>query len=565
MPASRDPFSGKNKRGPLEWQAGEYSRRIDRRLAAWEESSLLSRLWDKDPTIWFPDPRPELGDRLGWLDLPERMQPEEPEWTDLGERVKHDGFEHVVLLGMGGSSLAPEVFAAVLGRAPGFPELHVLDSTHPDEIRALEGRIRPQQTLFLVSSKSGTTLETLSLFRYFWRRLQDTGGKAGNHFAAVTDPGSSLETLARDRGFRRVFLSPPDVGGRYSAIAPFGLVPAALLGLDIRELLACGAQAARANSPGTPPGRAPGAVLGAVLGELAGERNKVTFLASVSLSAFPAWLEQLIAESTGKEGRGILPITDEPPAAARTAAPERVFVFMTLEGDDHTALDSLAADLEQAGHPVVRICLSSRYEIASEMFNWEVGVALASSILGVHPFDQPDVQLAKELTRRAMLEGGGEMEEGDSVHVSRTGRLERSLHEFVEAAVSGDYFTLQAFLPRSPENREALLEIRNRLQALTGLAGTLGFGPRFLHSTGQLHKGGPPGGLSMQLVDEPGLDLPVPETDFSFAQLIAAQSLGDFHALRQKGRTVLRFSVGRERLRGLEKLIEALGKIHVGD
>jgi transaldolase/glucose-6-phosphate isomerase len=554
-----------NRRVPMEWKGGEYGERIERRLAAWEKSSLLSRLWEKDPKIWFPDPRPELCDRLGWLDLPKRMPALLAEWTDLGERVKRDGFEHVVLLGMGGSSLAPEVYAGILGRAPGFPELHVLDSTHPDEIRALERLIRLELTLFLVSSKSGTTLETLSLFRHFWSRFHDTGGKAEDHFAAVTDPGSALENLARERGFRKVFLSPPDVGGRYSALAPFGLVPAALLGLDIRELIECGTQAARAHSPGTPPARAPGAVLGAFLGEPAGERNKVTFLASGSLNTFASWLEQLIAESTGKEGRGILPIVDDPAAAARTATSEQMFAFMTLEGDRHEALDSLAVDLEQAGHPVVRQHLASRFQIASEMFNWEVGTALASSILGVHPFDQPDVQVSKELTRRAMQEGGEEAEGGDAIPVSRTGRLERALRDFVEASVTGDYFTVQAFLPRSEENREALLDIRRRLQVLTGLAGTLGFGPRFLHSTGQLHKGGPPGGLSLQLVDEPDTDLPVPETDYSFARLIGAQSLGDFHALRRQGRTVLRLSLGRERRRGLERLAEALGKIRLGD
>jgi transaldolase/glucose-6-phosphate isomerase len=549
----------------LEWQAGEYRGRIERRLAAWEESSLLTRLWDKDPTIWFPDPRPELSDRLGWLELPGRMLSLLPEWADLGERVKYEGYEHVVLLGMGGSSLAPEVYAGILGRAPGFPELHVLDSTHPDEIRALEKRIRPERTLFLVSSKSGTTLETLSLFRYFWSRLQDLGGKAADRFAAVTDPGSALEVLARERGFRKVFLSPPDVGGRYSALAPFGLVPAALMGLDVRELLASGAQAARAHSPGTPPARASGAVLGAVLGEPAGERNKVTFLASESLNAFTPWLEQLIAESTGKDGRGILPVVDETAAAACTAAHERIFVFMTLEGDRYMALDSLAGDMEKAGHPVVRLHLDSRIQIASEMFNWEVGTALASSILGVHPFDQPDVQLSKELTGRAMQEGGGEAEGVDTIPVSRTGRMGRALREFVEASVPGGYFTVQAFLPGSLETREALREVRERLQALTGLAGTLGFGPRFLHSTGQLHKGGPPGGLSLQLVDEPESDLPVPETDYSFARLIGAQSLGDYHALRRQGRTVMRLSLGRDRLRGLEELTGALGKIPLGD
>jgi transaldolase/glucose-6-phosphate isomerase len=256
---------------------------------------------------------------------------------------------------------------------------------------------------------------------------------------------------------------------------------------------------------------------------------------------------------------------DELPKEVRAAAKDQIFVFMTLEGDRHAALDSLASDLEKAGHPVVRLHLASRCQIASEMFNWEVATALASSILGVHPFDQPDVQLSKELTHRAMQEGGGEAEGGNTIPVSRTGRLDRALREFVEASVSGGYFAVQAFLPRSEENREAILDIRRRLQVLTGLAGTLGFGPRFLHSTGQLHKGGPPGGLSLQLVDEPETDLPVPETDYSFARLIGAQSLGDFHALRRQGRTVLRLSLGRERHRGLEKLTEALGKIRLGD
>jgi len=549
----------------MEWQANEDKERIALRLDAWTDISMLSRLWERDPTIWFSAPRPEITDRLGWLELPERMSQEVGEWAALGEEIRQNGYEHVVLLGMGGSSLAPEVFSSVLGRVPDYPELCVLDSTHPDEIRALEDRIRLERTLFLVSSKSGTTLETLSLFRHFWQRLSGIGGGVGAHFAAVTDPGSPLEAMARARDFRSIFLSPPDVGGRYSGLAPFGLVPAVLLGLDVHELLAQAQKAARAHAPTVTPDQAPGVVLGAILGELACDRNKLMFLASSSLTSFPAWLEQLIAESTGKDNRGILPVAAGLSSVDQAGAPDRIYVFLSLEGDDLSSLSPLAASLERAGHPVVRTHLLSRYEIAAEMYAWEVATALASSVLGVNPFDQPDVQLAKELAIRAMKGEDGEIEgEGDTIFASQAGQLERSLRELLSGVEPGGYFALQAFLPSSREISGTLLEIQKRLQMMTGLVCTLGFGPRFLHSTGQLHKGGPGGGMFLQLVDEPAQDLPVPETEYSFARMIAAQSLGDLHALRRRGRRVLRVSLGKEREKALDRVLAALGRIHSG-
>jgi len=548
--------------------------RVTDRLAAWETVAFCRRLWQKDPTLWSSRPLPELADRLGWLTLPEMMHEQAVDLRAFAEEVKTEGIRHVVLLGMGGSSLAPEVFQKTFGNSPGSPALLVLDSTHPSAVRAIEAQIDPRRTLFLFSSKSGTTLEPLSFFRYFWHYVSNHARIPGRHFAAITDPGTSLEGLARERGFRRVFAAPPDVGGRYSALTVFGLVPAALIGVDIHRLLDRAWTMAEAAAFCVPVPENPSLALGAALGELAlAGRDKVTFAVSPSLAAFPAWLEQLIAESTGKDGKGIVPVAEEPPGSPKVYGSDRFFVYLRVHGDDNTSLDAHVDALETAGHPVARIRLTERADLGQEFFRWEVAVAAAGAVLGIHPFNQPDVQLAKDLAQRAMAGAGlkgastkapGGNGGGSDLPIfalqrsTSRGALTGTLDSWLAKARPGDYVALQAYLAPTPEATAALQKIRVALQRRLRLATTLGFGPRFLHSTGQLHKGGPNTGLFLQLTDEPREALPVPETDYTFEALIRAQALGDLQALTQRDRRVLSVHLGTDMLGGLDQIADAL-------
>ncbi len=534
----------------------------------WQAEKFASRLWEKDYTLWSSKPWPELADRLGWLTLPETMRGQLDDMAALAESAKAEGISHVVLLGMGGSSLAPEVFQRTFGNAPGYPELRVLDSTHPEAVRAVEAAVDLPRTLFVVASKSGTTAETLSFFHYFWQRLSQTGlgkktGAPGSHFVAITDPGTPLEKLASERGFRRVFSAPEDVGGRYSALTVFGLVPAALIGVDVRRLLErAGQMAGACSSPSVHEN--PGLALGAVLGETArGGQDKLTLLASPSLDALPRWIEQLIAESTGKDGKGIIPVVGEPLGAPETYGTDRLFVRLCMRGEEDAALESQIAALEAAGHPVVRINLSEKEELGQEFFRWEVAVAAAGAVLGIHPFNQPDVQLAKELAREAMAAKSGRAKGmGDErvreLSVERGEELKAALGSWLQEAQAGDYLAIQAYLAPATGTAAALQNLRAKLRDRLHLATTVGFGPRFLHSTGQLHKGGPNTGLFLQLVDEPATDLPVPETAYSFGALIRAQALGDFQALRQRDRRMLQVSLGNDIPAGLRGLLAAL-------
>jgi len=479
----------------------------------------------------------------------------------FAEDIEDEGFTHAVLLGMGGSSLAPEVFQKTFGAAPGCPELIVLDSTHPAAVAAVERRIDLERTLFVVSSKSGTTIEPLSFFRYFWARASRAGGPPGRRFIAVTDAGTPLATLAAERGFRSVFEADPDIGGRYSALTEFGLLPAALIGLDTSRLLASAADEARANGPGIPEGKAPGLLLGAALGEIASARNKLTVMTSPSLRTFPDWLEQLLAESTGKNGKGIIPVAGEPALPAGRYGPDRVFVTIVSDADSGREVEGRAASLEKAGHPVIRVRMPDAYALGREIFRWEVAVAAAGSVLGIHPFNQPDVELAKKLAREAMARGAsggaGKASPEEAVPADDPAALRPAFDGWLGRARPGDYIALQAYLAPDDEMTKALQNLRLALLEKTGLATTLGYGPRFLHSTGQLHKGGPDEVLVLQLVDDPGRDLAVPETDFSFGALIEAQALGDFQALRQRGRRVLRVNLKADPAGGvglLEKL-----------
>jgi transaldolase/glucose-6-phosphate isomerase len=564
-PSTSSPFSSSQSAAlnRLDLRLGKHQARVDKRLKAWEAAKFSARLWQKDPTLWSADPLPELTDRLGWLTLPESMRSRVGELRAFADKAKSVGFRHIVLLGMGGSSLAPEVFQRTFGNGSGYPELLVLDSTHPAAVRAVENRIDLARTLFLVSSKSGTTTETNSFFYYFWHKLGQSKGGPGQHFVAITDPGTPLEKLARKRKFRAVFNAPEDVGGRYSALTVFGLVPAALAGVDLDALLDRARIMSRAASPAAREPDNPALILGAALGELTlAKRDKITFLTSPSLVALPSWIEQLIAESTGKDKKGIVPVADEPLASADKYGADRLFVYLRLDNDDNAELDRKVAGLESAGHPMIKIELGEKIDLGQEFFRWEVAVAAAGAALGIHPFNQPDVQLAKDLAKQAMGKTDAESAPvKDEAAAADPSALRQAVSSWLAKKKERDYLALQVYLNPSPEHTAALREICASLRDRLKLATTLGYGPRFLHSTGQLHKGGPNSVLILQIVDEPAEDLPVPETDYTFGSLIRAQALGDFTALKQRKRRVLRVNLGNDVEGGLKQLVE-LVQVH---
>ena len=550
---------GKRARQILE--LGRDQSRLGERLKSWKKMNFTRRFWAKDPTLWFSEPVPEIKDRLGWLILPEIMHEKLEDIDKFVQEVKKEGIIHLVLLGMGGSSLAPEVFQKTFGYKKDYPGLFVLDSTHPEAVRSMQDKIDLRKTLFLVSSKSGTTLETLSLFRHFWNEASKVYDHPGRYFVAITDPGTPLMNLAQERSFRQVFEAPPDVGGRYSALSVFGLVPAALIGLDTHKLLDRAWVALENNAFCLPEDEASGLILGAALGELSETRDKLTFLTSSSLRSFPDWIEQLIAESTGKDGKGLVPVVNEPKATIHAYDKDRIFVGLNLEGDQDRELEERLKDLEAAGHPTIRITLEEKTDLGQEIFRWEIAVAATGAVIGIHPFNQPDVQLAKEFTQKMMEEDEAEKQKNKEVEtfsVEETEGLANALKNWILKAKPGDYIALQAYLNPQKEVTSALQKVRNELLNRTRLATTLGYGPRFLHSTGQLHKGGPNNGLFLQLVDEPELDLPVPETGFSFGKLINAQSMGDYQALKQRGRRVLRINLRRDVMGGLEQLMDLM-------
>jgi len=447
-----------------------------------DRAELIDRIWERDPTVWTGSDEAKW---LGWLDEPHRMRERVRDLVAFAQEVRDDGLEAIVLLGMGGSSLAPEV----LRRTFGFEAFHILDTTHPRAIRELEARIELDRTLFLSASKSGSTLETRSHTDYFWRRA----GEDGSRFAAITDPGSPLEELARERRFRRCFAGEPTIGGRYSALSQFGMVPAALMGIDVDRLLAAAEEAADACRRDRDN---PGYELGAALGEGWREgRDKVCIVETGG--GFGLWAEQLIAESTGKEGRGLVPAPGESPDGAdRQEAVPRV--------DDP-------------------------YELGPEFFRWEFAVAVAGAFLEIDPFDQPDVQAAKDKTNEVLATGQDPSLEPEG-----------SIEELLAQASEGDYVCVQAFVAPTPENDAEIGQLVRSLRLRTGLVVTHGYGPRYLHSTGQLHKGGPNIGLFLQVVDEPGEELKIPGQPFGFRRLIRAQAEGDFESLKERGRRIAR-------------------------
>jgi len=556
-----------------------YQDAVDRALAALRDERVLNRIWAHDHTVWKPEPD-EISNRLGWLHGPEEMREALPGIEAFVEEAREAGYTHALLLGMGGSSLAPETFQRVFGVREGYLDLSVLDSTDPDAVLERAEGLDPAKTLFIVSTKSGGTVETFSFFKFFYNRVAEAVGEeeAGDHFVAITDPGSALEETAERYGFRATFLNDPDIGGRYSALSHFGLVPAALIGADVAKLLDRAETMTNncdgCNSPVEGDNR--GAWLGAIMGELAARgRDKLTLLTSPTLTPFGPWAEQLIAESTGKDGRGILPVEGEPVSPLEVYGDDRLFVHMILRGEEDVSAPAVE-ELRLAGHPVVTLRLEDPYDVGAEMFRWEMATAIAGRALGINPFDQPNVEAAKALARRMVAEyrEAGTLpeleptvrEDGVTAYApSAAGSVEEALKDFLGGANPGDYVALQAYVEPSEETTEALQALRIRLRDRLGLATTVGYGPRFLHSTGQLHKGDAGNGLFVQITADDARDAPIPdeagrpESSLSFGVLKEAQALGDRQALLDAGRRVVRFHLGGDVLGGLRRLAGYVG------
>ena len=540
---------------------GSTARSVSTALKALDAEHVGERLWKKDPTLWKADDpaaQTEIAARLGWLDVPRAMRGKVDELAAFASEIRAAGFTHALLCGMGGSSLAPEVFRKTFGVASGFLDLAVLDSTDPAAVLAAEARSDPGRTLYIMSSKSGGTAEVSAFFHFFWERVARTrGDQAGEHFIAITDPGTSLERLAHERGFRRVFSNPPDIGGRYSALSYFGLVPAALIGVDLGRLLDRAGRMIAACGPNVPATHNPGLQLGAVMGALAkGKRDKVTFVCADKIGSFAAWAEQLIAESTGKEGRGIVPVADEPIGPPRVYGTDRLFAYLRL-GARH---DRAVATLARAGHPVVTLRLMDAYDLGGEFVRWEIAVAVSGWVLGINPFDQPNVQEAKDHTARLLAQHrahGALPSADDAVLVSSSDVADR-LAGYLRAAKPRSYIALNAFVAPTVRRERALTELRGLLRDRLRVATTLGFGPRFLHSTGQLHKGGPATGLFIELTCDDPVDAAIPGDPFTFGVLKAAQAMGDLAALTAHKRRTLHIALGRDVDAGLRLLYAAV-------
>jgi len=533
------------------WFVGAAEKAVESRLAEWATSDAVGRIWRKEPSFWPAAPATDVASRLGWLRAPEQSVGHVAELQEFADRLANDGVERLGLFGMGGSSLAAEVLAQIAPGGRHRTSLSVLDSTHPHAVREAIERLPPARSLYLVSSKSGTTLEPSAFFHTFWAAVSPTTDRPGQRFAAITDPGTPLEKLARERGFRACWLAPPDVGGRYSALTVFGLVPAAVAGVDLEALLASArAMVARCAEP--PDGATnPGLRLGAALGELARTgRDKVVFLTSPSLRPFPAWAEQLIAESLGKQGRGIVPVAQAPPTEGLASASDVLYVYVGLEAEPDRALEDALRAQEDAGVPVLRFVLGSPTELGAEFFRWEFAVAACGAILGIDPFDQPDVEHAKELARQSMsVRDGGPTK---AVYGATAGpALSTVLEPWLRLARPGDYVAVQAFLAPTRAIDDGLHRLVVSLRRRLGIVVTQGYGPRFLHSTGQLHKGGPASGLFLQLVDEPPEDVPVPELGLTFARIVRAQAKGDAGALEEHQRRLLVLNLGGDAADGL--------------
>ncbi len=555
----------------LRFDLGEHAEAVEDRLAAMVRDQFAARLWDGDPALWTSDPKGQASVRggLGWLHVADKMETLLGDLRQFAGDVRAAGLRHVVHMGMGGSSLAPLVFQRTFPVGEHALPLTVLDTTDPATILAVERSVPIADTLFIVASKSGTTAEPLAFGEYFYAKVRALKGpRAGDNFAAITDPGTPLAAQGAERGYRRVFLNFSDIGGRYSALSYFGLVPAALMGVDVAGILHRARQTARACAAEVPVRHNPGIALGAVMGELARRgRDKVTLIVEPRIATLGLWLEQLIAESTGKGGTGILPVAGEPLGDAAEYGEDRLLAFLRLGGNNE--LERGVDALRRAGHPVVTMAVDDPIDLGTEFFRWELGTATAGAILGINAFDQPNVQESKDNTDRlldivrkngqlpeeppALVEGGlGVYGDGGERTVAGT------LTRFFSQARRGDYAALTAYLTETPETDRALQALRVLIRTRTRLATTLGYGPRYLHSTGQYHKGGPNTGLFIQLTADDREDAQVPGSPYPFGVFKRAQALGDLEALKRHGRRALRIHLGRDAGEGLAQLGDAI-------
>ncbi len=567
---------------------GPLSGAVEDILARARSERFAQRVWLKDAAFWKPNPaeQSEITDRLGWLTVSDTMRDTLPRLTDLRDGLRANGITSAVLLGMGGSSLAPEVLRETFGVGAGLPDLITLDSTDPATILAVERRIDLARTVFIVASKSGGTLETLSQYKYFHEKVLALHGgnaaDAGAQFIAITDPGTKLEALAHDQRFLTTFRNPSDIGGRYSALSFFGLVPAAILGIDVPKLLDRADAMRRACAADVPDEKNPGVWLGSIFGAGARQgRDKITITVSPPIATFGYWLEQLIAESTGKEGKGLLPVEGEELGDPAVYGQDRVFVYLRTEEGFDPSQDAAIARLEAAGQPVVRLPLRDIYDLGAEFFRWEFAIAVAGALIGINAFDQPNVQESKDNTDRILAAYARERTlhepaptlRTDTNHVTLIAQGERetalrqvpslqaALATLAAEAGPGDYFSLLAYIQRTPETAAALQRIRTRLRDLRHVATTLGYGPRFQHSTGQFHKGGPNTGVFLQFVARDAEDVPIPDAPYTFSTLKAAQALGDLQSLIAHGRRVVRVDLDDNIAAGLAELELALNAI----
>ncbi len=530
---------------------------VDLACREFESSHVLKRLWAKDATLWKEDPAHQkvIQNRLGWLASADWLMEKVDELEKFAREIKEAGFQHAVLLGMGGSSLAPEVFCRTFGPVADAPELIVLDSTDPDQILYVEKNIQLEKTLFIVSTKSGTTLETLSFFNYFFEKMkQKKRSKAGENFVAITDPGTPLEKTSHELAFRRAFINPADVGGRFSVLSYFGMVPLAVMGASPREMIAR-IKRERDRSRDNSNSICPGALLGITMAEAVKQgKDKLTIVMSPSIHSYGLWIEQLLAESLGKEGKGIVPIFGEPLTKPDQYKNNRLFVYLISDKEEHDIKQKLEI-LQQAGHPVIKIHLSDAYDLGEQFYRWSFATAIAGAKLKINPFDEPNVQEAKNWTNSFLEEvkNHGKFPDAErhiqgkvvygtfgAATCKKMGQL-LELASFLKLLTEDDYISLCAYFPYQKRIEERLQQLRFKLQSATKAATMFGFGPRYLHSTGQLHKGGPNSCLMILMTADTARDAPIPGQFFSFRQLEYAQAVGDSQALDAKDRRVVRF------------------------
>lgn len=559
---------------PATMQLGEAQAAIDAKIQEFNAKNFAEGFWQKDATLWTQDAEAQQSVRsfMGWLRVAETMVKAVPEIEQFVHEVKAAGFKHVVVMGMGGSTMAPIVFKESFPMGENGLPISVLDTTDPGTVKQIEESVPLAETLFIVASKSGTTAEPLAFGDYFYDRVkQIKGDKAGENFVAITDPGSKFVTSATEQGYRRIFLNFPEVGGRFSALTYFGLVPAALHGISIGDLLARAIGMMRACGAYGAGGQNPGLELGTALGVLAEQgRDKLTLVVPQSLSDLGLWLEQLLAESTGKEGKGILPVAGEPLLEPNLYGHDRVFVYVGYESEADAANRSKLQALQQAGHPVITILMKDALDLGAEFYRWEVATAVASAVFGINPFDQPNVQAAKTATDRLMkvVEQEGQIPQKEAPKVTENGvayytavsgnDAAEVLQNFFAQAKPGDFLNVQAYLTESPAMNESLQQLRAQVQEQLHIATTSGYGPRFLHSTGQYHKGGPNTGLFVQFTVDHPQDLPLPGRSYTFGTFKNAQAQGDLEALQQNDRRTLRVHLGADAEQGIKTMLAAL-------